>query len=73
MALVKVLEMDFLNASGKTVTIRVADPREDLTPAQVSAAMDTIISSNVFQTAGGDLVSKQGAQVVSREISEILG
>lgn len=73
MAQVKVLEMDFVNSSGKTATIRVLDPKDDITQAEVEAAMDTIIAQNIFQIGGGDLVSKKGAQVVTRDTTELFG
>ncbi|MGE5380032.1 MAG: DUF2922 domain-containing protein [Methylocystaceae bacterium] len=73
MAQVKVLEMDFVNTAGKNATIRVLDPRDNLTQAEVEAAMDVIIAQNVFTLAGGDLVSKKGAQVVTRDTTELFG
>ena len=33
--------------------------------------MDQIIASNVFFTAGGDLVEKRGARVVERNVEEV--
>ncbi|MGE5454795.1 MAG: DUF2922 domain-containing protein [Methylocystaceae bacterium] len=73
MAQVKVLEMDFINSVGKAATIRLLDPRDNITGAEVEAAMDVLIAQNVFTVTGGDLVSKKGAQVVTRDTSEIFG
>jgi hypothetical protein len=33
--------------------------------------MDTIITSNVFISSGGDYVSKKGARVVERNVTEV--
>jgi len=73
MAQVKVLEMEFINSSSKTATIRVLDPRDNITQAEVEAAMDIIIAQNIFTLGGGDLLSKKGAQVVTRDTTELFG
>lgn len=33
--------------------------------------MDSIISRNVFDTAGGDLISKVKAEIVEREVTTL--
>lgn len=73
MAQVKVLEMDFVNSAGKTAAVRILDPRDDVTQAEVEATMDVMIAQNVFAISGGDLVSKKGAQVVTRDTAELFG
>lgn len=60
----QVLVMRFKNALGNTVSISLADPKAGLTQAQVITAMDEVIVKNVFDTTGGDLVSKLSATVV---------
>lgn len=65
------LEMTFVNQAGNKVTLRVANPREDITDTEVRTAMDTVIAKNVFSSSGGDLVSVAGARIVSREVTEI--
>mgnify|MGYP001098658771 CR=1 FL=1 len=66
------LQMIFSNALGRSTTISVADPSEDLTPAEVEAVMDSIVTKNIFNSTGGDLVGKVRAQVVSRTV-DVLG
>jgi hypothetical protein len=34
--------------------------------------MDSILSSNVFTSAGGDLVSKKGARIVERNVADVV-
>jgi hypothetical protein len=68
----KNLEMFFMNAAGKNSRISVADPKEDLTQEQVQTAMDTIVSNNVFDTAGGDLIKAVNARIVTRDVVEIV-
>lgn len=67
----RTLEMTFSNVAGKNSTIRVSDARTDLTAAEVGAAMDLIVARNIFESTGGDLIAKVGAQVVAREVQEI--
>lgn len=73
MAQVKVLEMAFVNSIGKTATIRVIDPRDNVTQAEVETVMNTVIAQNAFTISDGDLVSKKGAQVVTRDTAELFG
>jgi hypothetical protein len=67
----KKLELQFLNTESKTVTISIDDPIEPVDEAAVSSAMDTIITQNAFTSSGGDLVSKKGARVVERNVSDV--
>ena len=66
------LQMIFSNVEGRNSTISVADPDSELTGVQVEAVMDSVLTRNVFNTSGGDLVSKVKAQVVSRTV-DVLG
>ena len=61
----KVLEMTFRNTVGKEITLSLADPKDDLTLAQVNTVMDDIVAKNIFTTAsgGGDLTEKVKAVV----------
>jgi hypothetical protein len=67
----KKLELQFTNLEGKTATISIDDPIEPVVPATVSAAMDTIIATNIFTSTGGDLVAKKGARVVERNVADV--
>ena len=61
----QVWRMTFSNASGNTTSISLADPKANLTSAQIEAAMDLIIAKNIFLTAGGELVSKKEAKLIN--------
>lgn len=63
------LDLRFRNAAGRIATVRVPNPRADLTAQQVGQVMD-IIAKNVFQTSGGDLVAKVDARVV--DLAEVV-
>lgn len=67
----KRLEMKFATESGSTATISVDAPIEPVDPALVAAAMDEIITQNIFMSTGGDLVTKKEAQIVDRTVTPI--
>lgn len=67
----KTIELQFLNEENKTVTISLENPIEPVDPAAVNAAMDAILAQGAFTSSGGDLVSKKGARVVDRSVTDI--
>lgn len=56
--MVRNLVMTFLNIEGKKTNITLNNVRPDLTAEEINGAMDIVIAKNVFETKGGDLVSK---------------
>ncbi len=70
--IVRTLELRFASEEGRTVTVRVNDPREDLTTEEVEAAMNTIIARDVFTSTGGALVDIVGARIVARETIDLV-
>jgi len=54
----KTLRMIFKNAAGKNVSINLPDPDSEITAMEVEAVMDSVISRNVFDTSGGDIVAR---------------
>lgn len=68
----KRLEMSFRNAGGGRVSISVLDPKDDLTEAEVQAAMQTIIGKNIFESSGGDLVGIASARVVTTDTTDLI-
>ena len=71
MATTSVLRMVFLDATDKSRAINVQDPDPEITSMEVEAVMDSVISRNVFDTAGGNLVSKVKAEIVEREVTTL--
>ncbi|GAB7387943.1 hypothetical protein BSNK01_17800 [Bacillaceae bacterium] len=67
----KTLELLFKNAAGRTVRFSVPYPQEPVDPAAVSSVMDLFIAKNIFDSTGGDLVAKAGAQLVERNVTDI--
>lgn len=63
----KTLEMVFRNGEGKETVISLADPREDLTKAEVDIVMQDMLTKNIFSTKGGDLVQLVDARIRTRD------
>ena len=68
----KQLIMSFLNESGKKVSISLNSVKETATEAQVSAAMDVMISKNIINTTGGDLKTKDSAQIIDKNTQALV-
>ncbi len=65
------LEMTFNNSAGTSTKISVDNPRADLTDVEVQAAMTAIVNANIFNSAGGDLLSYKSARIVSTTVTEL--
>ncbi|CEP66729.1 Protein of unknown function DUF2922 [Moorella glycerini] len=70
--LTKRLELIFQNAAGRRTTLAVQDPRDNLTEAEVRAAMELILDRNIFTSPGGDLTAIVGARIVTRDVTDII-
>ena len=64
MAAVRTLEMDFNTELGRTQRIRIYNAKDPLTGPEVAAAMDSIITKNIFTGTGGNLTGKLDARIV---------
>jgi len=67
----KTLRMVFRNQAGRNHTISLDSPRADVTGAEIETAMDMIIAANVFETSGGDLVSKQDIKIIDTTTDDL--
>ena len=67
----KILRMVFANQAGGSVTINLDNPRADLTPADITTAMDVIIAKNIFTSNGGDLVAKKDAKIIDTAANDV--
>ena len=65
----KILHLMFLDDAGKSATIRIPDPKEDLTSEQVLVAMNAIKDTNFF----GEWKTKKidGAKIVETITDQI--
>lgn len=66
----RVLEMTFTTELNKKHVIKVADAKSDVTDLEVAAAMDNIISKNIFSGTGGELVEKEKARLITTQVDE---
>lgn len=67
----KKLELIFKNQMDRTSRISVDEPREDLTEVEITAAMNSLIEKNIFETSGGDLKVISGARIITTDIEEL--
>lgn len=67
----QVLQMTFRTGTGSEFRIALNNPKVDLTPAQILAAMDTIVNKNVFNVEGG-LIEALSANIVSTQTQPIV-
>ena len=65
------LEMEFLDEAEKKFTIRVDNPRIDLTEGEVSTAMNDIITNNVFVSGALDLKTANDARIITTTIDTL--
>ena len=57
------LEMNFADALEKLFKLSIEDPKADLDEAQIQEAMGDIITNNIFDSKGVDLVTARGARL----------
>ena len=68
----KQLVMSFLNETGKKVSISLNSVKATVTEVEVSAAMDVMILNKIFNITGGDLLTKDSAQVIDKTTAELV-
>lgn len=51
----------------KTVVLRMLEPKDDITLAEVNVVMQNIITKNIFSTTSGDLVQAVEARIISND------
>lgn len=67
----KVLQMTFATADGGTFRISVGNTLDELTGAEINAAMDQIVAANIFMTKTGEVTGKATARYVTQDIEKI--
>lgn len=66
-----VLRLVFAAADGQSMSITLDSPKAGLTAQEIETVMDTIIAKNIFQSAGGDLVSKKDAKIIDTTTNDM--
>ncbi|MCX7970425.1 MAG: DUF2922 domain-containing protein [Negativicutes bacterium] len=67
----KVLELYFRTTQGKMHTVRIGDPRSDLTAAQCAQAGQQLVNANIFTGAAGDLLQYDSAAIRDTQVIKI--
>lgn len=68
----KTLQLEFANAAGKTMLISVDEPAETLTQADITQAMQDVIGSTLFSVDDSPVTAIHGAQIVERNVQELI-
>ena len=66
----KTLELQFSTETGKVAKISIDHPKEPVDSVALKSVMTNIISSNVFQSSNGRLVTVKGARLLERNVTE---
>jgi hypothetical protein len=66
----KSLELQFVTETGKQARISIVNPKEPVDEAAVKQAMDVIVASGIFNTAGGNLAQSKGARIIDRSVTD---
>ena len=53
------------------MTITLPEPKASLTSVQIDAVMDQIITTNIFLTSGGELISKRDVKIVDTTTEDL--
>ncbi|MGL4772438.1 MAG: DUF2922 domain-containing protein [Clostridium sp.] len=64
------LTMIFLGGNGEKTNFTLNGVKDDITQAEVSALMDTIIEKDIFLTKNGALTSKYGASLTEKSVTK---
>ncbi|MDR3585767.1 MAG: DUF2922 domain-containing protein [Desulfosporosinus sp.] len=65
------VRLTFTTAGGKTASITIPDPREDLDKTEAEAIMDMVIQKNIFLTSSGALIGKRDIKVVGTTTNDL--
>lgn len=68
----KTLQLNFTTAAGKQTSLTVDEPKAGLTQAEVEAAMQEIINSQVFEVDGSFLATVKGARIIERTVEDLV-
>lgn len=68
----KVLRMSFQNAGGRAISVNLREPVDPLNPVLVGTCMDKVVVGNIFNTSGGDIVSKLKAETIETSVETVV-
>lgn len=67
----KTLQLEFIDAGGKTFTFSLKNPKDGLDKAAVDAAATVIVEKNIFAREEKDIVAFNEARIVQRTVETI--
>lgn len=67
----RVLRLTFSTAGGKTFALTIPNPKADLQQAAVMAAMNSIITSDLYLTSSGALTGIRDIKVIDTTTNDL--
>ena len=67
----RVVRMTFTTTTGRVYSLTLPNPRADLSKEDVEAAMDIILTKNIFITTGGELVGKKDIKIIDTSTEDL--
>ena len=67
----RVVRMTFTTPTGRVYSLTLPNPRADLSKAEIEAAMDAILTKNIFITTGGELVGKRDIKIIDTSTEDL--
>jgi hypothetical protein len=61
------LRLTWRNQAGKTYSMTINNPEDDVTPEQIEAFMNLVVQKNIIKSSGGDLVAPLDAHLINTE------
>lgn len=61
------LRLTWRNQAGKTYSITINNPINNVTPTQIESFMNMVVTKNIVQSTGGDLIAPFDAHLVNTE------
>ncbi|MGB9682875.1 MAG: DUF2922 domain-containing protein [bacterium] len=58
------LRLTWRNTAGRSYSLTINNPKDNITVEEIEAFMDLAIAKNIIQSSGGDLVAKQDAHMI---------
>ncbi|SHH95439.1 DUF2922 domain-containing protein [Desulfosporosinus lacus] len=68
----KILKLSFATAGGKTFTLSIPNPREDLSQAEILTIMNNLITKDILITTSGAITGVKDAKVIDTVINDLL-
>lgn len=67
----KTLQLTFLTAGDKKVTLSVDEPKIGITDAEVAAVMDEVIQAQIFAVDDYPFISAVSAKIIERSVTDL--